>query len=819
MSTSLQAQEVTGLAGWSVFLDPGHSQTENQGVFGYSEAQRVVRVAARLQEMLLTETDIDTVYVSRTNDSEVVGLTQRTDMANATGAAWYHSIHSDAGPPSLNSVLMLYGQTFDGREKVPNGGRAMSRIMDDLLARGMQTNTRGAIGDCSFYGTCSASFIGPYLSVNRRSAMPSELSESGFHTNPTQNQLFMNEAWKQLEARLFFWAFLAYHGIERPPVDYLTGVISDLETGLPINGATVRIDGQTFTTDTYASLFHEYSSDPNQLRNGFYYLEGVADDTLRVAADGYRPAATFVAMNDTFFTFQDVSLISNVPPVVTGTTPASDDPEPHPIDEVLVVDFSRSMDRASVEAAFDLSPAVTGVFTWQQSDFRLVFVPDSLEPETAYTLTIQDGAVGVYGDGFDGDRDGAAGGAFSVTFTTGQQDVVAPVIVDTYPTSQAVDVEVRPILSVRFDEALDLSTVSDEQLTVARATGGATRAGTVQAYQVGEAAVVQFFPAENLDPQTLYRLRVQPGIQDVRGNKTNSTASVFFTTGMLAYDVTLIDDFGSDLTTNWWSPQQSGTTAGIVTDATARSLDAEVVNLLGPNASSMRLDYGWDTNLSSGWLIRQYLNAGAPRSVEFDATYLLQMYVFGDGSGNQFRFAVDDRVPAAAAGHHEVSPWYTVDWLGWRLVTWDLRDGQTGTWLGDGTLDGTLRFDSIQLTHVAGQPAFGTLYFDELRLAREVQTDAEQEAVLPSTVTLHPAYPNPFNPVTTLRFEVPKHAPVTLAIFNALGQQVATLVDNRLLAAGIHEVPWDAQALASGVYLARLQAGGVVQTQPLVLLK
>lgn len=66
----LQAQEVTGLDGFSLFLDPGHSQTENQGLYNYSEAQKVLRVGLALREMLLTQTDIDTVYISRTNDSQ-----------------------------------------------------------------------------------------------------------------------------------------------------------------------------------------------------------------------------------------------------------------------------------------------------------------------------------------------------------------------------------------------------------------------------------------------------------------------------------------------------------------------------------------------------------------------------------------------------------------------------------------------------------------------------------------------------------------------------------------------------------------------------
>ena len=108
-SSTTNAQEVTGLEGVSIFIDPGHSQTENQGLYGYSEAEKVLRIGLALKEMLLTQTDIDTVYIARTNDSQQVPLGQRDDLANATGADFFYSIHSNAGAASTNNTLMLYG--------------------------------------------------------------------------------------------------------------------------------------------------------------------------------------------------------------------------------------------------------------------------------------------------------------------------------------------------------------------------------------------------------------------------------------------------------------------------------------------------------------------------------------------------------------------------------------------------------------------------------------------------------------------------------------------------------------------------------------
>ena len=89
---------------------------------------------------------------------------------------------------------------------------------------------------------------------------------------------------------------------------------------------------------------------------------------------------------------------------------------------------------------------------------------------------------------------------------------------------------------------------------------------------------------------------------------------------------------------------------------------------------------------------------------------------------------------------------------------------------------------------------------------------------LPSQATLHGNYPNPFNPSTTIRFELTEAQPVRLAVYNALGQQVQVLADSQF-SAGQHEVRFDAMNLASGLYLARLETPGGVSVQRMMLAK
>ncbi|MCA9784022.1 MAG: spondin domain-containing protein [Candidatus Delongbacteria bacterium] len=102
-----------------------------------------------------------------------------------------------------------------------------------------------------------------------------------------------------------------------------------------------------------------------------------------------------------------------------------------------------------------------------------------------------------------------------------------------------------------------------------------------------------------------------------------------------------------------------------------------------------------------------------------------------------------------------------------------------------------------------------------IRVARTAVSATED---IPANFSLAPAWPNPFNPSTTLAFSLAETAPVRLAVYNLAGQQVALLQDG-LLSGGEHRVVFDATGLASGMYLASLNSGGQVQTQRLVLIK
>lgn len=94
----------------------------------------------------------------------------------------------------------------------------------------------------------------------------------------------------------------------------------------------------------------------------------------------------------------------------------------------------------------------------------------------------------------------------------------------------------------------------------------------------------------------------------------------------------------------------------------------------------------------------------------------------------------------------------------------------------------------------------------------------EQSQSKPKNFVLYQNYPNPFNPSTVIRYSLPVNGLVALKMYNLLGQEVATLV-NEVKQPGEYIVTWDARGLASGMYFYRLRAGSFVETKKMLLLK
>ena len=125
--------------------------------------------------------------------------------------------------------------------------------------------------------------------------------------------------------------------------------------------------------------------------------------------------------------------------------------------------------------------------------------------------------------------------------------------------------------------------------------------------------------------------------------------------------------------------------------------------------------------------------------------------------------------------------------------------------------------------NLGGRSLDNILYFDYISFySNSVGVDNRNET-FPQGFALEQNFPNPFNPVTTLRYALPERGLVTITIYDMLGRQVKTLI-NQTQDAGYRSVIWDAsndygKPVSAGIYLYQIQAGDYIQTKKMVLLK
>jgi hypothetical protein len=184
---------------------------------------------------------------------------------------------------------------------------------------------------------------------------------------------------------------------------------------------------------------------------------------------------------------------------------------------------------------------------------------------------------------------------------------------------------------------------------------------------------------------------------------------------------------------------------------------------------------------------------------------------------------------------------------GWRTSsvtpTPDIRQGSFN-WIT--TLDPTITFPPGDYRTWIGQPVpaispgdtswvtFAFVGGGDLNTIRQYMADAHQKAFtlgwitivginpvsneIPTEYKLAQNYPNPFNPVTYINFSIPEQGLVTLKVYDLLGKEVATLV-NEITSAGTYSVPFDASKLGSGAYYYKLQSGNFVDSKKMILIK
>lgn len=142
-----------------------------------------------------------------------------------------------------------------------------------------------------------------------------------------------------------------------------------------------------------------------------------------------------------------------------------------------------------------------------------------------------------------------------------------------------------------------------------------------------------------------------------------------------------------------------------------------------------------------------------------------------------------------------------------------------------GATGGFFKSDGVSISFSTGELVTGAFEGETIKLIQgfsnnysQVPTSVENQDEFPNRFSLSQNFPNPFNPSTVIRYQVPVTSVVQLEVFDMLGRRVATLVNSQI-PAGLHEIRMDARHLASGIYVYRLIANGQVYTRQMTLIK
>jgi PKD repeat protein len=155
----------------------------------------------------------------------------------------------------------------------------------------------------------------------------------------------------------------------------------------------------------------------------------------------------------------------------------------------------------------------------------------------------------------------------------------------------------------------------------------------------------------------------------------------------------------------------------------------------------------------------------------------------------------------------------------------DLSTGNIITWMWDFNNDGFIDSNEQNPVHIYEEVGVYTVYLkimdsitESIEIKEnyiEVTSTGITSDIIPLKTMLYNNYPNPFNPITTISFDIKEYETGTLRIFNIKGQ----LVESHRFESGKHNYLWDASNLGSGIYLYKLKAGDLQKVRKMVLLK
>lgn len=420
------------LNGKKICIDPGHGgfNSNDRHVIpdagiNFWESESNFRKAALLKPLLeekgawviLTRTHNDTnpnpPYPN--SDPDEPSLTARWELANANNVHWFHSIHSNASGTNPNltynySMVLIKEDIGTRLPAFPQSVTMSSYIYSQLRYKNRTQSSSGNIAagvylDYTFYGGPNGGYN---LGVLKGLIMPGELSEGSFHDYYPETRRLMNQQYRKGEAYAIRDAFMQYFNHPADTLSIIAGIQYKKSTGLPYNGARIKLlpENIIYTTDNFNNGFYFFDNLSAGQRKLIFETNDFGVDTVIVNLLGGR--IYFVDLKPEYFQ----------PPQVLYSQPSKNDTS-FAIQKYIGIRFSKEMDTVSCRNAFLITPNIEGTITWLYSNQSLIFTPKQLLPlNTNFSVVVSDYAKSTYGIKLDGDNDSIPGGNFILNFKT-----------------------------------------------------------------------------------------------------------------------------------------------------------------------------------------------------------------------------------------------------------------------------------------------------------------------------------------------------------------------------------------------------------------
>ncbi len=724
---------------------------------------------------------------NRTEDDRA--LSAIVAEANAYGADFMLSIHSNAGGPS-NYVLELYsGQ--DERDtrtyRNPAPRQAESRAISTIIAKWLTSNkvttwspasrvNGWVVGDKTFGYEIMGGW-GDGYGVLRKLAVPGVISEGCMHDYIPETYRLMNMDYKWREAFYFMAAFCEYfldytlpygaiggqvrdwyNKMEFPAITAIKGSRDEL---LPIDRAKVELlqNGtviKTYTTDTlYNGVFFFWD-----LKPGKY--------TLRTEPDHYYPMEKEIEVKAGDIAYQDllVDKKRETRPEVISYSPNVAITDSVKVSEKIVLNFNWDMLEDPTRAAFSISPAVEGEVTFENSFRTLVFTPARrFEKSTEYTVTLAKSACHP-----DSRYPNTLAEDFVMKFRTKNRSDLD--IVLCYPQTNATNVPLNPSFILICDEKLNSSSARNA-MTLKDAEGKSLNINT-RSYRFNTLTNygnVSFEAVDALEPDKDYKLVIGSDMADASGVFLNRVVEIPFHTQLLEESVLPVIDKCETQMFNADTIESRGIKSASAMRNSSKKYADSYSNGLMYNFSD-----------ADGFALYRYSKAA---DVVGNSVSEFACYVFSDFSGNELD------AQWSAEGDIHYTKMTMLDYAGWRYVRSDLSS------LPEGVDFQFMGFRLSRKESVLSEQ--GSIYVDNLCFARKEPTavdDVKTESIVIS--------PNPSN---TLIHVLGTQGKTVLTLYGLDGKQIKSAEGSLLNVDNVY----------SGMYLLRITTDKDNTVKPVII--